>query len=523
MKDAEDFKDGAEKHLGGDLMNLAAISLEYQAIRRPDKTAVVFGEKGYSYSLLNAEANKVANAFVSLGVEKGDRVSMWLPNCLEFITSFYGILKVGGVVVPMNILFKAREIEYLLSNSEAKVLITMAPCLDTVRQVRNKLPALEKVIAVGLEDHAADALSFEKWIGLFSENFFSIDLSLDDTATILYTSGTTGNPKGAMLTHRNLYMNAEYYAEGLGANENWVGICLLPLSHLLSLAAGQFVLFGRGATLHVMERFVAEQAAMIIARHKINYTFAVPTVYATFLNLSDEPQYDLSSLEVCITTGSMTPLDLRKRFEEKYNCTTIQAYGQVESSPVITMDRLDLPRKFKSVGYPLPQIEVKIVDDDDHTLPPNTHGEICCRGHCVMKGYWKNPEGTAEAIKDGWLHTGDIGMIDEDGYVYIFDRKKDMIICGGYNIYPIEIENLLYENPKVLETSVVAVPDERLGEIPKAYIVLKPGETATEQEIMDYVKERLAAYKKLRAVEFMEALPKGPTGKILRRALRERA
>ena len=504
-------------------MNLASTLLEYQACRRPDKTAVVFGEKGYSYSFLNAEANKVANSLRSLGVHPGDRVSMWLPNCLEFITSFYGILKVGAVVVPMNILFKAREIEYLLSNSEAKVLITVAPCLETVRPVRNKLLKLENIIALGLEDQEKDALSFGKFIGKFSDPFFGVDLSLDDTATILYTSGTTGNPKGAMLTHRNLYMNAEYYAEGLGANENWVGICLLPLSHLLSLAAGQFVLFGRGATMHVMERFVAEQAAMIIAKHKVNYTFAVPTVYAMFLALPDEPQYDLRSLEVCITTGAMTALDLRKRFEEKFSCKTIQAYGQVESSPVITMDRLDKPRKFESVGYPLPHVEVKIVDDEDRPLPPNQHGQICARGHCVMKGYWKNPDGTGEAIRDGWLHTGDIGMIDGEGYVYIFDRKKDMIICGGYNIYPIEIENLLYEHPKVLEASVVAVPDERLGEIPKAYIVLKPGETASDQEIMDYVKERLAAYKKLRAVEFLEALPKGPTGKILRRALRERA
>jgi len=503
-------------------VNLAWISLEYQSFRRPDKIAVLFGEKAYSYSFLNAAANKVANALSSLGVQKGDRVSLWLPNCLEFITSFYGILKVGAVVVPMNILFKAREIEYLLSNSEAKVLITVASSLETLKQVRDKLTALEKVIAVGLEKDEKEALSFNRFMEKLSDQFFGIDLSLDDSATILYTSGTTGNPKGAMLTHRNLYLNAEYYAEGLGANENWVGICLLPLSHLLSLAAGQFVLFGRGATMHVMERFVPDQAAMTIAHHKINYTFAVPTVYAMLLSLPDEPQYDLSSLEVCITTGSMTPLDLRKRFEEKFDCQTIQAYGQVESSPVITMDRLDKPRKFASVGYPLPHIEVKIVDDEDRTLPPNQHGEICARGHCVMKGYWKNSEGTREAIKDGWLHTGDIGMIDEDGYVYIFDRKKDMIICGGYNIYPIEIENLLYENPKVLEASVVAVPDERLGEIPKAYVVLKPGKKATEQEIMDYVKDRLAAYKKLRAVEFLDALPKGPTGKILRRALRER-
>ncbi len=504
-------------------MNLAATALEYQAFRRPDKTAVIFGERSYSYARLNAEASQIANSLTSLGIGKGDRVCIWLPNCPEFITAFFGILKIGGIVVPMNILFKGREIEYLISNSGARVLITTASCLEMVRQVRDKIPSLEKILTIELENDEKDALSFHKFIQKFSDNFFSLNLSLDDTAAILYTSGTTGNPKGAMLTHGNLWMNAEYYAQGLGANENWQGLCVLPLSHLLSLAAGLLVLFGRGATMHVMERFEAEQTAMTISRHKINYTFAVPTVYAMLLNLPDEPRFDLSSFEVCITTGSMTPLDLRRRFEEKFHCKTVQAYGQVESSPVIRLDRLDVPREFESVGFPLPHVEVKIVDEEDRTLPPDTGGEICAKGHCVMKGYWNNPTGTAEAIKDGWLHTGDIGKVDKDGYVYIFDRKKDMIICGGYNIYPIEIENLLYENPKILEASVVAVPDERLGEIPKAYIVLKPGQTAGKEEIMDFVKERLAAYKKLREVEFLEALPKGPTGKILRRALRERS
>jgi long-chain acyl-CoA synthetase len=281
-----------------------------------------------------------------------------------------------------------------------------------------------------------------------------------------------------------------------------------------------FVLFGRGGTLHVIDKFDPEEAARLISRHKVNYTFAVRTVYTLFLTLPKEPRFDLTSLEVCIVSGAVTPLELRKAFETSFGCTTIQAYGQVESSPVISMDRVDMKRKFQSVGYPLPHVEVKIVDDDDRTLPAGEHGEICCKGHCVMKGYWKNPEGTRAAIKDGWLHTGDIGMLDEDGYLYIFDRKKDMIICGGYNIYPIELEELLYENPKVLEAAVVGAPDERMGEIPKAFIVLKAGEKADPQEILRYVEDRLAKYKKLRAVEFLQALPKGPTGKILRRELR---
>jgi long-chain acyl-CoA synthetase len=502
-------------------MNLASI-LEYQAYRRPNKEAIVFAENGYTYADLNRQANQMANALTSLGVQPGDRVAMWLPNGPEFVTTFYGILKVGGSVLPMNILFKAREIEYLLSNSESKVLITSDAFLDIFNSVRERLPHVEKVIALGSGGTNSRVLSYQEMMGQASDHFMSVDVSLDHTATILYTSGTTGNPKGAMLTHYNLYTNSEFYAEGLGANEGWMGLCVLPLSHLLSLAAGQFVLFSRGATMHVMDRFVAEQAATLISKHRINYMFAVPTVYAMLLNLPEEPQYDLRSLEVCIITGAMAPLDLRKKFEEKFQCKTIEAYGQVESSPVITMDRVDMPRRFESVGFPLPHVEIKIVDEEDRSLPPNTHGEICARGHCVMKGYWKNPEGTRAALKDGWLHTGDLGMIDEAGYLYIFDRKKDMIICGGYNIYPIEIENLLYENPKVLEASVVAIPDEKMGEIPKAFIVLKPGAAATEQEFMDFVKERLAAYKKLRAVEFLDALPKGPTGKILRRALRDR-
>jgi len=500
-------------------MNIGNV-IELQACHMPDKTAVVFGEKPYSYGVMNAQANRLANALISMGVQRGDRVAMWLPNCFEFLIAFYGILKMGAVALPMNILYKSREIQFLLSNSQSKVIITVTEGLKILKDLRADLPDLEKVIAINYNKDDADAFSFEKAIGSHSDHFCSLNLSPDDPATILYTSGTTGNPKGAVLTHYNLLMNSEFYADGLGAKEDWVGICVLPLSHLLSLAAGVMVLFGKGATMHVMDRFIVEEAAEIISRYKVNYSFAVRTVYTLLLALPADPRFDLTSMEVCIVTGAVTPLELRKEFEEKFGCKTIQAYGQVESSPVISMDRIDMKRKFESVGYPLPHIEVKIVDDEDRPVPAGEHGEICCKGHCVMKEYWNNPEGTKAAVVDGWLHTGDIGMVDEDGYVYIFDRKKDMIICGGYNIYPIELEELLYEHPKVLEAAVIGVPDDKMGEIPKAYITLKPGERADEEEIMAYVKERLAKYKKLRAVAFLDELPKGPTGKILRRELR---
>jgi long-chain acyl-CoA synthetase len=501
-------------------MNIANL-IELQACNLPDKKAVVFGEDQYSYGVMNAQANRVANALMSTGIQKGDRVAIWLPNCFEFLITFYGILKIGAVALPMNILYKERELQFLLSNSQSKAIITLEECLKTLKQIKNNLPDLKRMIVIGEEKDYGNIVSFENSLQSSSDDFCSLNMDPDDIATILYTSGTTGNPKGAMLTHYNLLTNSEFYAAGLGAKEDWVGICVLPLSHLLSLAAGVMVLFGKGGTMHVMTQFVAEEAARIISRHKVNYSFAVRTVYALLLALPDEPRFDLTSLEVCIVTGAVTPLELRKEIEKKFRCKTIQAYGQVESSPVITVDRTDMKRKFESVGYPLPHIEIKIVDDEDRSLPPNEHGEICCKGHCVMAGYWNNPEGTDAAIVDGWLHTGDIGMLDDEGYLYIFDRKKDMIICGGYNIYPIELEELLYENPKVLEAAVVGVADERMGEIPKAYITLKPGEEADEEEMMAYVRDTLAKYKKLRAVEFLDELPKGPTGKILRRELRE--
>lgn len=499
-------------------MNIANI-LELQAFRVPEKEAAVFGGEALTYGSLNAQANRVANALASLGIRKGDHVAMWLPNRPEFLAAFYGILKLGAVALPMNILYKSREMKFLLSNSESKAVIALEEGLETLRELKPGLPLLERVIILGKGNYPG-AVCYDDVVRASPDEFLSLHLDPDATATILYTSGTTGNPKGAMLTHHNLLMNSEYYASGLGATEEWVGLCVLPLSHLLSLAAGVLVLFGRGGTMHVMEKFVPEEAARIISHHRVNYTFAVRTVYTLLLALPDELGYDLTSLEICIVSGAVTPLELRKAIENKFGCTTIQAYGQVESSPVISLDRVDMPRKFESVGYPLPHVEVKIVDDEDRALPPDEHGEICCKGHCVMKGYWNNPDGTRAAVRDGWLHTGDIGKLDGDGYLYIFDRKKDMIICGGYNIYPIELEELLYEHPKVLEAAVVGVPDEKMGEIPKAFIVLKAGQKANEQEILRYVEDRLAKYKKLRAVEFMEVLPKGPTGKILRRELR---
>jgi long-chain acyl-CoA synthetase len=502
-------------------MNIANM-LELQAFRLSQKSALVFDEKVYSYGMINTRANGVANGLLSLGIRKGDHVAIWLPNCLEFVTTFYGILKIGAVALPMNVLFKAREMEFLLSNSASRAIVTHKEGLPILNEIRPGLPGLKQVIATGCHAPYPGLLSFEEVMARGSGEFRSVDMTPDETATILYTSGTTGNPKGAMLTHLNLFLNSEYYASGLGARENWVGLCVLPLSHLLSLAAGLLVLFGRGATMHVMRQFDPEEMARIIQRREINYTFAVPTVYTMLLALPHDPEFDMHTLEACVITGATTPLELRRSVEDQFGCRTFQAYGQVEASPVISLDRNDLERKFESVGYPLPHVEVKIVDDHDRTLPPLEHGEICAKGHCVMKSYWNNPEGTRAAIKDGWLHTGDIGMLDEKGYLYIFDRKKDMLICGGYNIYPIELEEVLYEHPTVLEAAVVGVPDERLGEIPKAYVVLKPGMKAAEKEIMDYVKTRLAKYKKLRAVEFVDALPKGPTGKILRRLLRDR-
>lgn len=501
-------------------MNIAH-SLERHAYIKGNKTAVRFKEKDYTYQQVNQKVDQYAHALLSLGVNKGDRVAIWLPNGMEFIYSFYAALKIGALAVPINYLFKELEAQYILDHSEAKILFTTDEKIPLINDNASKLKLLENILIIdGDKAYAKPCTALKTLLKKDAENCLALDLSPDHGACILYTSGTTGNPKGVELSHYNLNTNAEFYADSIGLTQHHYGAIVTPLSHLLVLMAGLILIFMKGGKFYLFEKFSTTGVAEKIFHEKINFFIGVPAMYYMFLNMPDRPKYDLSSLEICITSGGHMPLEVRRNFESRYKTMTFQAYGQTESSPVITVDVVQRTRKFESVGYPLPHLEVGIVNDENQFLPANEPGEIVVRGHCVMKGYWNNPEQTAKTIVNGWLHTGDIGKIDEEGYVYLLDRKKDLIIVGGYNVYPVEVENLLYTHPAVLEAAVIGEPDDRLGEIPKAFIVVKDGMTVSEEEIKSYCLEKLAKYKQVRKVEFIDEIPKTPTGKLMKRKLK---
>jgi long-chain acyl-CoA synthetase len=501
-------------------MNIA-FTLERQAIINGEKIAVKFQEKNYSYRQVNRNADAFSHLLLSLGVNKGDRVAIWLPNSMEFIYAFYAALKIGALVVPINYLFKSAESSYILNHSGAKIIFTTEEKIPLLNERMPSLKNLEQAVICG-DSTVIGGIFIELQNSLPSqfEPLIAGDFSPDHGACILYTSGTTGHPKGVELSHYNLNTNAEFYADSIQISENHYGAIVTPLSHLLVLMAGLILIFMKGGRFYLFERFSTEAVAAKICSEKIDFFIGVPTMYYMFLNLPEDQRYDLSSLDICITSGGHMPLDVRKRFETRYDTITIQAYGQTESSPVITVDTLSRERRFESVGYPLPHLEVAIVDENHNFLPPGEPGEIITMGHCVMKGYWNDPEKTAETIINGWLHTGDIGKMDEDGYVYLLDRKKDLIIVGGYNVYPVELENVLYTHPAVLEAAVIGIHDERLGEIPKAFIAVKEGMTLTEEEIKKFCLDKLAKYKQIREVEFIKEIPKTPTGKLMKRKLK---
>jgi len=506
-------------------MNLSHC-LELNALTRGTHPGLFFREQPMSYAAMDDLASKVAAALERAGIRRGDRVALYLPNCPEFICCFYGILKLGAVVVPMNILFRALEIEHLLKHSEARILIAdvrqrdeIAVCLPSVATLETVLLLcpMSKVPTARADDRFED---FWQRLEGTPSRFPGKDMTPDESAAILYTSGTTGNPKGAMLTHYNFFLNAECYKAAWKLDAGTFAGTASPLSHLLSLMGGMIVMIQAGGSLYLLEKFDPEETARTIRKFKINYFMGVPTIYYMLNALPVRPEFDMSSLRVCKTAGAIMAPEIRGEFERRTGALLVQLYGLTETSPGVTMDVVGDERRLDSVGKALPHIDVRIVDDNDTPLPVGQHGEICCRGHCVMKGYFRDPAATERAMRDRWFHTGDIGMIDDHGFMYIFDRKKDLIICGGYNIYPLEVENLLYEHPAVLEAAVVGVADPRLGEVPVAYVALKRDSRTTVKELMDSVNTRIASYKRIRALDIVPALPKGPTGKILRRALR---
>ncbi len=492
-------------------MTNLAMNLLWTAARYPGRAALRLDDVTLDYRSLDDASARVAALLRATGVGPGDRVGLMLPNVVEFAPLYYGILRAGAVVVPMNPLLKRREVAYYLSDAGASLAFVWHAVADEA--------------AAGAADAGARCLVVDpdRFAGLLAatEPDRSVaDRAAADTAVILYTSGTTGQPKGAELTHENLRRNVEV-SNGtlLRVGPEDVVFGGLPLFHSFGQTVGLNCAVAAGATLTLLPRFDPARALRILARDRVTVFLGVPTMYAALLREAGDAAPDLA-LRLCVSGGAALPVEVLKAFEGTFDCVILEGYGLSETSPVACFNHPDQPRKPGTIGTPIDGVQMRVIDDAGNEVAAGTVGEIAVRGHNVMKGYWRRPEATAEAVVDGWFRTGDLGTRDEDGYFRIVDRKKEMVIRGGFNVYPREVEEVLYEHPAVAEAAVIGIPDDMLGEEVGAAVALKPGASATADELRAFVRERLAAYKYPRRVWLVDALPKGATGKILKREIR---
>jgi long-chain acyl-CoA synthetase len=491
------------------MTNLAQNLLDTAAAEGPHP-ALRMDEAHLSYAEFRDAALRVAASLQARGIEPGDRVGMVLPNVLSFPVVFYGALLAGAAVVPMNPLLKAREVEYYLRDSGARLVVTGEQSAE---------PVTEAAGTVGIEAVTVGPAMPE---ALLADEPLDgpVHRADDDTAVILYTSGTTGQPKGAELTHAGLNSNARTTQETLleGTSDDVIMGCL-PLFHVFGLTCSLNAGVLSGATLTLIPRFDGGKALSVVERDGVTVFEGVPTMFSAMLHQPDATDHDMSGLRLCVSGGSAMPVEVMRSFEETFGCIVLEGYGLSETSPVACFNHPHAERKPGSIGTPIRGVEIRLVDDEGNDTPAGEVGEIAIRGENVMKGYWNRPEDTAKAIPDGWFRTGDLARQDEDGYFFIVDRKKEMIIRGGYNVYPREIEEALYEHPAVAEAACIGIKHPDLGEEVAAAVALKPGASAEADELQAFVKERVAAYKYPRHLWVVESLPKGPTGKILRRSV----
>lgn len=483
-------------------MTSLAHNLIEAARRNPDSVALRLDEIEIPYTGLEAASARLAGLLAARGVRPGDRVGVMLPNVPYFAIAYYGVLMAGGVVVPMNVLLKERETGFYLSDPAAKAVIAwheFAPAAQAGAQ------------AAGAECIVVTPGEFEEQIGSAEPLAEPVERADDDTAVILYTSGTTGTPKGAELTHANLVRNVTIVVEMLRLTADDVILGALPLFHAFGQTAGLNAAVAAGGCLTLIPRFSPDKALSIIERDHVTVFEGVPTMFAAMLHSEERP--DTASLRLCVSGGAAMPVEVMRGFEDTFGCMVLEGYGLSETSPVASFNHPDRDRKPGSIGTPVAGVEMKLTEPNEDGV-----GEIAIRGHNVMKGYWNRPDATAASIDaEGWFRTGDLARVDDDGYYFIVDRSKDMIIRGGYNVYPREIEEVLYEHPAVREAAVIGVPDDMLGEEVGAAIALVSGSEADADAIRDFVKERVAGYKYPRRIWFVDELPKGPTGKILKR------
>jgi len=500
-----------------------AIMLRESANAHPDKPLVHISDRTFSYAQVDEISGRIASSLLGLGLERGDKVAVQLPNLPQFLFSYFGILKAGLVMVPLNPLLRTPEVAYHLQDSDAKLLITFEMFAEEAHKgAQQAADVVTYVVNMPGNDERPEGTKHYDELYFADDTRDIVPLGADDTAVLLYTSGTTGKPKGAELTHFQLFMNCTVAGELFQFREDDIGVAVLPLFHVFGLSSVLNTSVRYGGTMVLIPRFELEPVVEAIEKHRCTIFSGVPTMYFGLLRMDTDGR-DLSSLRVGVSGGAPIPGEVIRSFEQKFpGCVILEGYGLSESASTTTFNVNEQMRKVLSIGKPIWGVEVKVVDDDDKQLPPGEEhvGEIVIRGHNIMKGYYNNPEATSEAMRGGWFHTGDLAYADEDGFLFIVDRKKDLVIRGGYNVYPREIEEVLFEHPAVAEAAVIGKPDDKLGEEVLAFVSLKSGADADPQEIISYCKERLAAYKYPREVRIVDDLPKGPTGKILKKELR---
>ncbi len=501
--------------------NLAIMCRE-AATETPDKVALILDDVRVTYAQLDVASDQVAAGLLAAGIRRGDAVAIQLPNIPQFLVTYFGILKMGGAVVPMNVLLKAPEVAFILGDSNARVLVTWdGVAAEAVKGAAEAggVPVYVALTGFGeLPEGATDAADLRAAV---TGRFELEPTDPLDTAVIIYTSGTTGRPKGAELSHYQLYMNCDVSGRLFGLVREDVGIGVLPLFHVFGLSSVANVVIRFGGTLTLVPRFDVTKVLEVIERDRVTIFSGVPTMFIALLQAPDLAAHDLSSLRVSNSGGASIPGEVIRRFEDRFGIAVLEGYGLTETASAACFNRFEA-RKVASVGKPMWGTEVRVVDDEGKPLAPGADnvGEIVIRGHNVMKGYLNQPEATAEVMKDGWFHTGDLGYADNEDFFFIVDRKKELIIRGGYNVYPREVEEVLYAHPAVAEAAVIGVPDEQLGEEILAVVALKAGQEATEAGIIAFTKERVAAYKYPRSVRFLDTLPKGPSGKVLKKELK---
>lgn len=515
------------------MLNLATL-LEESAKLRPTQTACVLGDTRLNYAQLNGAANQLAAGLKALGLARGDKVALTCPNVPYFPIAYYAILKAGCTVVPLNVLLKRKEVAYHLADSDAAAYLCFEgneavpmgaegfAAFETVESCKHFVcitanPAAEPPFIGEGSSNGSTYSTMGRLMHGQAPTFDTVQTKAEDTAVILYTSGTTGRPKGAELTQFNMFFNAVDSSRMLRYSEADKGLIVLPLFH----SFGQTVMMNaqvyKGATMILLPRFDAAAVLGLMVKEAVTVFCGVPTMYHALLHHPERPDI---KLRVCVSGGAALPLTVLRGFEEAFGAPILEGYGLSETSPVACFNQLEFERLAGSIGKPVYGVEMRIGDENDEPVPTGETGEVLIRGYNVMKGYYKRPEANAEVLRNDWLHTGDVGKQDENGYFYIVDRTKDMILRGGYNVYPREIEEMLMDHEAVSMAAVVGVPHASHGEEIKAFVVLKPDANLSEEELIAWSKATMAAYKYPRLVEFRESLPMNATGKILKRELR---